>query len=283
MRVAAERRSERLPYSGAAASSMPAARRAAGEPLPPLQRGAHGQQAHLRAITRERRGAPRRPPRRPRPIHTVPTGLPGSAPPGPAMPVTDTATSASSSRRAPWAMARAVSALTAPCRSSVSRGTPRTLVLHVVHVAHHAAAHRLRAARHAGEHGGYQAAREALGRADPHPGPPCGSEHPARQGSSASGSMEAASASVIGRDSLPRPHGRDLRELARRPSRRSRSRPQARPWAAPEPDEKARLRDVVEHRHHRQHERDDHDGPAGHPQPVAKAAQAARPCASPSR
>ena len=61
-----------------------------------------------------------------RPIHTVPTGLPGSAPPGPAMPVADTATSQPSAARAPSAMAHAVSSLTAPIKASVSRPTPNT-------------------------------------------------------------------------------------------------------------------------------------------------------------
>ena len=61
-----------------------------------------------------------RPPRAAAAKCTSPTGLPGVAPPGPAMPVIATARSASECASAPCAIASAVSRLTAPCRSSVS-------------------------------------------------------------------------------------------------------------------------------------------------------------------
>ena len=56
--------------------------------------------------------------------YTSPTGFSGELPPGPATPVTDTATSAPSALRTPSAIAAAVSAETAPWPSSVSAGTP---------------------------------------------------------------------------------------------------------------------------------------------------------------
>src|SRR5207237_1058672 len=56
--------------------------------------------------------------------YTRPTGFSGVPPPGPATPVTDTATSTPRRERAPEAIAAAVSAETAPCRSSTSAGTP---------------------------------------------------------------------------------------------------------------------------------------------------------------
>jgi len=55
---------------------------------------------------------------------TRPTGLPGVAPPGPAMPVMDTARSTSAVSSAPTAIAIAVSLLTAPNASSVEALTP---------------------------------------------------------------------------------------------------------------------------------------------------------------
>ena len=58
------------------------------------------------------------------PKHTVPTGLPGTAPPGPAIPVMDTESCAPECSRAPQAISRAVSQLTAPNAASVSAFTP---------------------------------------------------------------------------------------------------------------------------------------------------------------
>src|SRR6266851_4591042 len=60
---------------------------------------------------------------------TRPTGFSALPPPGPAMPVTATATSTPSRSRAPDAIAAAVSAETAPCRSRTSRGTPSSRAL----------------------------------------------------------------------------------------------------------------------------------------------------------
>jgi len=55
---------------------------------------------------------------------TRPTGLPGVAPPGPAMPVMATARSTSAFSSAPNAIATTVSLLTAPKVSSVAVATP---------------------------------------------------------------------------------------------------------------------------------------------------------------
>src|SRR6201996_8977445 len=55
---------------------------------------------------------------------TSPTGLPGTAPPGPAMPVIATARSTSARSSAPTAIWIAVSLLTAPKVASVSASTP---------------------------------------------------------------------------------------------------------------------------------------------------------------
>ena len=57
-------------------------------------------------------------------IQTVPTGFVGVAPSGPAMPVTATAKVAGERASAPSAIARATSALTAPCASISAAGTP---------------------------------------------------------------------------------------------------------------------------------------------------------------
>src|SRR3954449_8040845 len=57
---------------------------------------------------------------------TRPTGLPGVAPPGPAMPVMETARSTPAFSSAPIAIAVAVSLLTAPKLSSVVALTPST-------------------------------------------------------------------------------------------------------------------------------------------------------------
>jgi hypothetical protein len=56
--------------------------------------------------------------------HTVPTGLPGTAPPGPAMPVTATARCTGARFSAPSAIASATGSLTAPCARSSASGTP---------------------------------------------------------------------------------------------------------------------------------------------------------------
>src|SRR5689334_15157825 len=110
-------------------------------------RGCLRYQSHLSSpcnawITDRRRTAARPPPKRLvslrslRPCahakQTVPTGLPGVPPPGPAMPVIATAvvlrprSAARVRRRAPSAMARAVCSLTAPNRRRVFAPTPRS-------------------------------------------------------------------------------------------------------------------------------------------------------------
>src|SRR6185436_871897 len=61
--------------------------------------------------------------------HTVPTGLPGTAPPGPAMPLTAMAILAPVRPSAPSAMARTTASLTAPSVSMSFSGTPRSRVL----------------------------------------------------------------------------------------------------------------------------------------------------------
>ena len=58
------------------------------------------------------------------PIQTVPSGRLEPSPSGPARPVTETARAAPLRSRAPCAIARAVSLLTAPCLSSVGRSSP---------------------------------------------------------------------------------------------------------------------------------------------------------------
>src|SRR5438132_11656605 len=60
---------------------------------------------------------------------TVPTGLSGAPPSGPAMPVMDTASVDPQSFFAPSAISRAHGSLTAPKSASVSGLTPRTPVL----------------------------------------------------------------------------------------------------------------------------------------------------------
>lgn len=59
-------------------------------------------------------------------MQTVPTGVSGLPPEGPATPVTATATSAPLTASAPEAIAEAVSRLTTPYRSIVSCDTPRS-------------------------------------------------------------------------------------------------------------------------------------------------------------
>ena len=78
----------------------------------------------VRSPGKTRRSVRHSPPRRAKPNSTRPTGFVGVAPPGPAMPATETAKSTGARARAPCAMAAAVSALTAPCAAIVSGGTP---------------------------------------------------------------------------------------------------------------------------------------------------------------
>jgi SHS family lactate transporter-like MFS transporter len=59
---------------------------------------------------------------------TVPTGLSGEPPSGPAMPVIATATADPHTRFAPSAISRAVGSLTAPKSAMVSGLTPSTLI-----------------------------------------------------------------------------------------------------------------------------------------------------------
>jgi hypothetical protein len=66
---------------------------------------------------------------RDQPKQTVPTGLPGTAPVGPAMPVVDTATSALLLASAPSAIAPATSSLTEPNCAISAAGTSSMSVL----------------------------------------------------------------------------------------------------------------------------------------------------------
>jgi hypothetical protein len=68
------------------------------------------------------------PPRRAAAICTRPTGLPGVAPPGPAMPVQERAISAPLCASAPSAISRATGSLTAPTAASTASGTPNCAV-----------------------------------------------------------------------------------------------------------------------------------------------------------
>ncbi len=68
-------------------------------------------------------------PRRAIASQTVPTGLPGVAPPGPAMPVTATDHVASECASAPSAIAPATSALTAPWAAIRPGSMPSICVL----------------------------------------------------------------------------------------------------------------------------------------------------------
>ena len=68
----------------------------------------------------------RRPSRVAKPNQTVPTGLPGTAPPGPAIPLIDTARSAPLRRNACRASSATVASLTAPWRLRVVARTPRS-------------------------------------------------------------------------------------------------------------------------------------------------------------
>ena len=66
---------------------------------------------------------------RAQPKQTVPTGLPGTAPVGPAMPVVETATSAVLLPSAPSAMRPATSSLTEPNCAISAAGTSSNSVL----------------------------------------------------------------------------------------------------------------------------------------------------------
>ena len=70
-----------------------------------------------------------RPSRAAKPNHTMPKGLPGTAPPGPAMPLMATARSAPLRRSACAAISCTVGSLTAPYRASVAAFTPRSRCL----------------------------------------------------------------------------------------------------------------------------------------------------------
>ena len=113
-------------------SGAPRLRAAAG---PPLTRLAALRQ---RSPGKTRRSVRHSPSRRAKPNSTRPTGFAGVAPPGPAMPVTETARSTGARASAPCAIAAAVSALTAPCAAIVSGGTPSRLRLRLVRVGHKA-------------------------------------------------------------------------------------------------------------------------------------------------
>ena len=69
------------------------------------------------------------PPRAAVAIQTVPTGLAGVPPSGPAMPVTATAKPAGERASTPSAIARATSALTAPWRAMSAGATPSSSIL----------------------------------------------------------------------------------------------------------------------------------------------------------
>ncbi len=59
----------------------------------------------------------------------MPTGFAGVPPPGPAIPVTATASVAALRASAPSAISRATASLTAPHRARVSSRTPRSALL----------------------------------------------------------------------------------------------------------------------------------------------------------
>ena len=99
-------------------------------------------------------------------------GLSSVPPPGPAIPVTDTATSAPRRSRAPAAIAAAVSADTAPCRASVSSGHAELAGLDVVGVGHDRAGEDVARARDRGQPRGDHAARARLCGREPEPALP---------------------------------------------------------------------------------------------------------------
>ena len=81
------------------------------------------------------------------PYQIVPTGFASLPPPGPAMPVTETAASAPSRSTAPRAIASATGSLTAPCSATSAGSTPSTPGLELVGVGDDAAHVDVRAAR----------------------------------------------------------------------------------------------------------------------------------------
>ena len=95
---------------------------------------------------------------------TVPTGLAGVPPSGPAMPVMPTPMSAPDAARMPSAMARATGSLTAPCASSSAGVHAQHPGLDVVGVGHDGVTDVARAARHVGQPRRHQAARAGFGR-----------------------------------------------------------------------------------------------------------------------
>ena len=132
----------------------------------PRSADSHGLAPHRLAIAAKQlalRGEPhRRPSLSAQQNHTVPTGFPGTAPSGPAMPVTATARCAPVRRSAPRAMARATASLTAPSRREPSADTPRLRTLGLVAVGDESLAEPLRAARHVGQRLGDPAAGARL-------------------------------------------------------------------------------------------------------------------------
>ena len=97
---------------------------------------------------------------------TSPTGFSGVPPPGPAIPVTETATSTPSRSRAPFAIAAATSAETAPCSARSSGETPSSSSLMLVVVGDDAAPDDVARARDRGEAAGDEPSRARLGRAE---------------------------------------------------------------------------------------------------------------------
>ena len=122
-------------------------------------RGRPGSRARARALLR----AP------PRAGTTSPTGFSAVPPPGPAIPVTETATSAPSRSRAPAAIAAAVSAETAPCRSSISSGHAELARLHLVRVRDDGADEDVARARDRRQPRRHEPARARLGRRERQP------------------------------------------------------------------------------------------------------------------
>ena len=94
---------------------------------------------------------------------TRPTGFSGVPPSGPAMPVMPTPTSTPATRRAPAAIAAAISSETAPCRSRSACVHAQLLDLGGVAVGHERAIEEVAGPRHVGEARGEQAARAGLG------------------------------------------------------------------------------------------------------------------------
>ena len=112
------------------------------------------------------------------PKHTRPSGL-CSDPPGPAMPVTATASPAPDRFKAPSAISRATASDTAPCASSVS-AAPQHLDLGGVGIGHEPAVHHGGRPRHRGQRGHDHAARAAFRRRQHHALRACGVQNRAR-------------------------------------------------------------------------------------------------------